>query len=632
MQYHLNGHHPGDPRSQGSVDQNRHISKWTDIEQVDVLIVGAGPAGLTLAAFLTKFPGLNICLIEKRPGRLLLGQADGVACRSMETFEALGFSWRVLEEAYWVNETAFWESDSGRDNLIRKRVIRDVEEGISHQPHVILSQARIQDFLLDLAGSGRSPTVPYYSKELIDIERDGSGDGDSTGLTATVKNLDTGSLKKISTKFIVGCDGARSAVRACLEIDQIGDRADKVWGVMDVLLTTDFPDIRRKSIIRSKELGTLLIIPREGGYMVRLYIELDSVSGKGKIGRADVTGDYLIAKAKAILSPFEVNCHEIVWWSAYEIGQRIATKFDDRGMGKNSFPRVFLAGDACHTHSPKAGQGMNVSIQDGFNLGWKLGSVLSGVLKNDILKTYSEERWGIANELIEFDKVFSEIFGAQDKKKSGEVTNDFEEYFIRHGRYTAGVMTKYSLGLLTADRTYQTLANGFEIGTRLHSYPVLRVSDSKQMELGQVLEADGRWRLLVFCPSPDLGGAALAKFCEFLVKDKLSPLVSYTCSNSDIDSFIDVRFIFQGGVRDVDLEPLPEIMLPKKGKYGLVDYEKVFCARVDPAEDIFSSRGINREMGCVIIVRPDQHIADVCSLDGSRIIEFFDRICLAPKR
>jgi phenol 2-monooxygenase len=152
------------------------------------------------------------------------------------------------------------------------------------------------------------------------------------------------------------------------------------------------------------------------------------------------------------------------------------------------------------------------------------------------------------------------------------------------------------------------------------------------MELGQVLEADGRWRLLVFCPSPDLGGAALAKFSEFLVKDKLSPLVRYTNSNSDIDSFIDVRFIFQGGVRDVDLEPLPEIMLPKKGKYGLVDYEKVFCARVDSAEDIFSSRGINREMGCVIIVRPDQHIADVCSLDGSRIIEFFDRICLAPKR
>ncbi|MGA0129016.1 MAG: FAD-dependent monooxygenase [Burkholderiales bacterium] len=632
MQYHLNGHHPGDPRRQGSVDQNHRISKWGDIERVDVLIVGAGPAGLTLAAFLTKFPGLNICLIEKRPGRLLLGQADGVACRSMETFEALGFSWRVLEEAYWVNETAFWESSREGDNLIRKQVIREVEEGISHQTHVILSQARVQDFLLDVVGSGRSPTSPYYSKELIDIERTCRGDGASEELTATVKDLDTGSLKKISPKFIVGCDGARSAVRACLKIDQIGDRADKVWGVMDVLLTTDFPDIRRKSIIRSKELGSLLIIPREGGYMVRLYIELDLGPVKGKIGRADVTADYLISKAKAILSPFEINCHEIVWWSAYEIGQRIATKFDDRDIDKNLSPRVFLAGDACHTHSPKAGQGMNVSIQDGFNLGWKLGAVLSGVLKNDILKTYSEERWGIANELIEFDKVFSEIFGAQDKKKSVEVTSDFEEYFIRHGRYTAGVMTKYPLGLLTADRAYQTFASGFEIGTRLHSYPVLRVSDSKQMEIGQVLEADGRWRLLVFCPSPDLGGAVLAKFCEFLGSDKLSPLVRYTSAQSDVDSFIDVRFIFQGEVRDVDLDPLPEIMLPKKGKYGLVDYEKVFCARVDSAEDIFSNRGINREMGCVIIVRPDQHIADVCALDGSRIIEFFNRICVASIR
>jgi phenol 2-monooxygenase len=193
-------------------------------------------------------------------------------------------------------------------------------------------------------------------------------------------------------------------------------------------------------------------------------------------------------------------------------------------------------------------------------------------------------------------------------------------------------MTKYPAGLLTADRTHQMLASGFEIGARLHSYPVLRVSDSKRIELGQVLEADGRWRLLVFCPSPDLGGRVVATFCEFLGNDKFSPLVRYTKPQSDVDSFIDVRFVFQGEVRDLDLEPLPEIMLPKKGKYGLVDYEKVFCARLDSGEDIFSSRGINREVGCVIIVRPDQHIADVCPIGSSRVVELFDRICVAPKR
>ena len=80
-------------------------------EEVDVLIVGCGPAGLTLAAQLAAFPDIKTCIVEQKPGRLLLGQADGVACRTMEMFQAFGFSERVLKEAYWVNETTFWKPD-----------------------------------------------------------------------------------------------------------------------------------------------------------------------------------------------------------------------------------------------------------------------------------------------------------------------------------------------------------------------------------------------------------------------------------------------------------------------------------------------------------------------------------------
>ena len=154
---------------------------------------------------------------------------------------------------------------------------------------------------------------------------------------------------------------------------------------MDVLAVTDFPDIRMKSAIHSANEGNILIIPREGGYMVRLYIELDELAEDERIARRNITSDDLIAAARRILHPYSLEVREVAWWSVYEIGQRICDKFDDLPEHSDLLPCVFIAGDACHTHSPKAGQGMNVSIADGFNLGWKLASVLRGQARPDML-------------------------------------------------------------------------------------------------------------------------------------------------------------------------------------------------------------------------------------------------------
>ncbi|MDB5939985.1 MAG: phenol 2-monooxygenase [Polaromonas sp.] len=106
MQFHLNGFRPGDPRvAEGA---NRAAPSTDSVpEQVDVLIVGCGPAGLTLAAQLAAFPEIRTCIVEQKDGPLLLGQADGISCRTMEMFQAFGFSDRVLDEACWINEVTF---------------------------------------------------------------------------------------------------------------------------------------------------------------------------------------------------------------------------------------------------------------------------------------------------------------------------------------------------------------------------------------------------------------------------------------------------------------------------------------------------------------------------------------------
>src|SRR5262249_30566894 len=162
----------------------------------------------------------------------------------------------------------------------------------------------------------------------------------------------------------------------------------------------------------------------------------------------NITADHLVTVAQRILHPYTLDVKEIAWWSVYEIGQRLCDKFDDvpERSEQDRLPRVFIAGDACHTHSPKAGQGMNVSMQDGFNLGWKLASVIRGQCAPGILHTYSGERQAIAKELIDFDRAFAEMFSAAPKNPddadgAGVDPAEFQKYFVKQGRFTAGTAT-----------------------------------------------------------------------------------------------------------------------------------------------------------------------------------------------
>ena len=141
MQYHLNGYAPGDPEIAGPAERTSSSGASGPLPaEVDVLIVGCGPAGLTLAAQLAAFPDIKTCIVDQKSGRLLRGQADGIACRTMEMFHAYGFSERVMKEGYWVNEVTFWKPESGqRETIVRSGRIQDTEEGLSEFPHVILN-------------------------------------------------------------------------------------------------------------------------------------------------------------------------------------------------------------------------------------------------------------------------------------------------------------------------------------------------------------------------------------------------------------------------------------------------------------------------------------------------------------
>ena len=542
----------------------------------------------------------------------------------------------MLREAYWVNETSFWRPDVAQaDVIVRGGRIQDTEDGLSEFPHVILNQARIHDFFLEVMRNAASRAEPAYNREFAGLEIAGANAESLDGWPVTVKLTRVGSAAEHETvraRYVVGCDGARSGVRRALGRALRGDSANQAWGVMDVLAVTDFPDVRLKAAIHSAHEGSVLIIPREGGYLVRLYIEMDKLNANERVADRAITVDHLIAAAQRILHPYTLEVKDVAWWSVYEIGQRLCDTFDDvpEADAGDRCPRVFITGDACHTHSPKAGQGMNVSMQDSFNLGWKLASVIRGRASPRILHTYSAERRAVAKELIDFDREFARMFSATPKPSSdGDVTGidpaEFQRYFLKHGRFTAGTATQYGPSVISAEPTYQHLAEGFVVGMRFHSAPVIRLADARPLHLGHTVTADGRWRLFLFAGSddPEAGSSPLRALCAFLADAPESPVRRYTPAGAEIDSVFDVRAIFQQHHHALQVAAMPPLLLPRKGRYGLVDYEKSFCP--DPrAGDIFDLRGISRA-GCIVIVRPDQYIANILPLDAhAAVAAFFD--------
>lgn len=635
MQYHLDGFRPGDPNVHAPAPNLRDRSGPLP-ETIDVLIAGCGPAGLCLAAQLSLEPTIRTMIVEPKLEPMEKGQADGINLRSMEMFQAFGFADKVKRESVWINETTFWAPDPASPGHIhRVGRVQDVADGLSEMPHVLINQARVHDLFLDVMKNSPTRLEPDYGLRVADVVVDPAAA--DYPVTVTLEHTAperAGQRETIRARYVVGCDGARSSVRQAIGGALHGDAAHQAWGVMDILAVTDFPDFRMKAIIQSAGEGTILFLPREGGYLVRLYVELDQLAEDERVADRGMGVDDIIAKAKRTLAPHTLDVKEVVWWSIYEIGHRLTDRFDDvpADQAATRAPRVMLAGDACHTHSPKAGQGMNVSMGDAFNLGWKLRTVLTGRAAPALLHSYTAERRAAAKSLVDFDHRWSRVVGNRPEDDSDAAMPRVQREFIANGEFTAGLTVCYEASALTGTAAHQALASGFPVGMRLHSAPVIRLADAMPMHLGHAIEADARWRVFLFADAGDAGQpeGRVAQLCRFLETAETSPLRRFTRVGEDIDAVIDVRAVFQQGFRELDYGAMPSLLRPHKGRYGLCDYEKVFCADLKSGDDIFTMRGIDRAAGCAVVVRPDQHVAAILPLDDHAALAAFFAGFLLP--
>lgn len=435
-----------------------------------------------------------------------------------------------------MEEVAFW-NPSPTKGIERSSFAPDVNVPARFPFEVTIHQGRIERILEEnlhlYAGKDtirRSSrfleyTVDETNPEFPILVKYEHGLADGTTQQSTVR-----------TKYLVGADGARSKVRKCMGLELQGETSDHIWGVCDFVADTDFPDIRKRSAVHS-DAGSVMIIPREqiatGEYLTRLYVqvpgEVDTSQDTGtdkksadKKRRGAVTLDYIFEQAKAVFAPYEIKIKEGTepdWWAAYQIGQRMAPKFS--GKTFDGLERIFIVGDgktspaflfmetanalckACHTHSPKAGQGMNVSMMDSYNLSWKLVHSLHGLTRpkspgsiDSVLETFDQERVDVARQLIEFDAKFSHMFsgkiGTGDAETSGLTHEEFLSVFSEGSGFTSGCGLQYKPSQLvkTAEEDLHSdmphrdpLAGALTPGRRLLDVEIKRYADATRRHL-----------------------------------------------------------------------------------------------------------------------------------------------------
>ena len=352
-----------------------------------------------------------------------------------------------------------------------------------------------------------------------------------------------------------------------------------------------------------------------------MYVDLGEVAPDNKGAVRSTTIEQIIAKANAILHPYTLDVRNVAWHSVYEVGHRLTDRFDDvlpEERGTRT-PRVFITGDACHTHSAKAGQGMNVSMQDGFNLGWKLGHVLEGRSPESLLATYSAERQVVAKNLIDFDKVWSTLMAK--KPEEFESPSELEDFYVRTAEFPAGFMTQYAPshahrragapgpGRGLPDRqALQVRAGGAGLRRQPHAPRPPRHGRRPLAHLR--LRGRGRRRRRRRPPRTWPSGSRTRRNRRWPPRRRALTRTRGSTSRS----------IYQQDHTSVDIGAVPAVFKPHVGPFKLTDYEKVYAT--DPEADIFELRGLDRD-GVVVVVRPDQYVANVLPLTATAELAAF---------
>ncbi|KJZ69007.1 hypothetical protein HIM_11609 [Hirsutella minnesotensis 3608] len=341
----------------------------SEVEMVDVAIIGGGPTGLFTGLLLSSL-GVSVRVLDAKPQSLELGRADALNARTQQYFEVANLLDRLLPRGVKCNTS----STFGEGKFKSRQ--NDWWVGLEHTFHknfLMLGQPVIEKVLSDELKS-----AVHYGEQVISARE----------LDNEVEIV-TASGRRVRSRFAVGADGAKSIVRKEMGVSFTGTKPGMLWAVLDTFIDTDFPCCPEIITFELNGQSRVSWIPRERG-LCRFYVLLDG----------EVTQERAQESIKRHMAPHRVEFTKTEWYSTFDVKERVASSF----ISKQG--RLILAGDAAHVHSVNGGQGLNTGIADAFSLAWRLATVIQNKnLKpkaaNKLIKSYDAERRGTAQNVID---------------------------------------------------------------------------------------------------------------------------------------------------------------------------------------------------------------------------------------
>ncbi|KAJ9654488.1 hypothetical protein H2198_006497 [Neophaeococcomyces mojaviensis] len=604
------------------------------IETYDVVVIGAGPVGLLVSVCLSRW-GYKIKHIDNRPVPTATGRADGIQPRTLELLQNLGLKRKIMAyDPARVHEVAFWDPAPG-GKIVRTGTYPSCPSFIdARYPFTaLLHQGLIERVMID----DLAKTDTHIERPATITRFETNNADPNYPVEVDLKNLDSNVTTTYRAKYLFSGEGARSFVREQLKVQiRHKDPISYVWGVMDGVLRTNFPDIKMKCTIHSEH-GSIMVIPRENN-MVRLYIQIASSTDPDFNPRKTATVEEVQHAAQKIFQPYTCDWDKVEWYSVYPIGQGLADKY-------TLDHRVFMGGDVCHTHSPKAGQGMNTAFHDAVNFAWKIHHVESGLASRSILETYESERRAVAEMLLDFDNKYAALFSKTQSGATGEeaekANQAFVDLFKANCEFTSGFGVAYAPNIFnySPEQSLPSLPSAIKSliisqdkhklrpGRVMPNSNVTRVVDANTVHLENEIPFNGSFRLFVYggsSSSPRHGQHPLLSslsdnllkagsfYSRYMHKNQ-QHLDTHHDSNNPHSPFFSVALTICAKRPEIEIEELPELFQAYRDRVYADDLSSPLVPNAKYASHakvglIPEDKGEDAE-GAVVVVRPDGHLA-----------------------
>ena len=562
--------------------------------QVDVLICGGGPVGLLTSYCLERY-GISTFLAEQhnRAKQTMYGRAAMIAPRSLEMFDQLDLADALGQIGFVVREQISYKNGKRVDSISSPASnIKD-----TFFDYLLLCRQRFTEDVIHDAYFKHSGRSAHYGTRWLSYELD--VEYPDFPMLSHIQTSD-GNQAAVRSRYIIGTDGGRSTVREFSKIDFEGGLNNLHWIRIDGVVKTDMPEARSGIVgIQSASHGSILWACLDHGRTrvgFALPIELWENTG------SDITQADVIVEAQKALQPFSLEFESVDWWTVYSVGQRLAAGYRQ--------DRVFIAGDAAHTHSSGAAQGLNTGLHDAVNLSWKLAGYIKGWYPENILDTYGSERRPIAQEIIRQDKIISVLIGGEIPEEyqsdAGVDANELlTETYKKNSSLNTGLGIQYPHGFLIDESTSLERLR-VPLGARAPDIIVQRPGIRVPIRLYSVIKFRGTFTVMIFCGDPAQTAALIQQWQDHLVSEE-----SYKSYPAEL--FHHVVIVATSNNNGAAAE--------KIGADALGD------VLYDVDATAYERYGISPDQGALLVLRPDGVLAAACEMaQGPQVSAYFRRV------